>query len=480
VGHCIIALVDAAHAARAWLASDAARELPRALRAELETALAGSAGGSCLTLPHGTIACALARRGGLRRALEIDRRGTAVTALLWHDDGRLGLASVRMPDRSCVTIEPRASTGAPWGLSDRLWHTPRLGQLDGGEALSVFGALDYARVTAIPPLAEPSRLPPGAGTAVLNLVASLARDQGRERLSYAGPWATEALFLALLESFRYEPAVPDPLAAFAAGELAWRPAPHERVFEAGGVYVQLRGRVDKVVWEGRTYYRPDWQSLRRHAPRRVRDVGDAVHCGLWALDGALEDHLRLTADGELRAVVAPPSAPSPPRTLPSEVVRGIVDRVVGDAAPALAPWIRASAAGLGLAWGPVEHDLIRVEGPRAWMSARLRDRAAARLRGCRRGQALAVGAALLGELAALLGDALRARAQALLATRPAEEQEAVLDRAADPEAAEAAARMRAAAELLAAELGAVARPGSARRAEDQPDVEGDEQEDGEG
>src|SRR5439155_370570 len=84
----------------------------------------------------------------------------------------------------------------------------------------------------------------------LNLIAELAREQGAARLAYRGPYPTEQLFLALLESFRYEPAdAADPLAAFMSGGLAWTPAPHERLFAADGLYVQRRGRVEKVVFE---------------------------------------------------------------------------------------------------------------------------------------------------------------------------------------------------------------------------------------
>ena len=91
--------------------------------------------------------------------------------------------------------------------------------------------------------------------------------------------------------FRYEPEhASDPLTAFMAGDLAWAPAPHERLFGADGLFVQRRGLVEKVVFGGAAYYRPDWQSVARHAPKRVRDVPDGVLCSLWALGRPLEDH----------------------------------------------------------------------------------------------------------------------------------------------------------------------------------------------
>ncbi len=214
-----------------------------------------------------------------------DRHGNPVSELAWAADGSLERASVRLPDGSWLSIEPRATTAAPWGLSDRVWRAVQFPESRGwsGEPLTIFEALDWTRIDRIPPLAEPGRLPPGGGTAVLNLIAELAREQGATRLAYRGPYPTEQLFLALLESFRYEPEhAPDPLTAFMAGDLAWTPAPHERLFGAGGLFVQRRGLVEKVVFGGAAYYRPDWQSVTRHAPRRVRDVPEGVLCSLWA------------------------------------------------------------------------------------------------------------------------------------------------------------------------------------------------------
>src|SRR5205085_1935285 len=132
-------------------------------------------------------------------------------------------------------------------------------------------------------------------------------------------YPTEALFVALLESFRYVPEdAGDPIAAFARGELAWTPAPYDVAIERGGIWVQRRARIEKIVVGGRAYYRPDWQGVRRLAPRAVRDVGDTVRASLVALGRVLEDHLVLPADGGVIAAPAPradppESAPLPPR-----------------------------------------------------------------------------------------------------------------------------------------------------------------------
>ena len=40
----------------------------------------------------------------------------------------------------------------------------------------------------------------------------------------------------------------------------------ERLLAEGGIYIQMRDGIEKVVWEGRPYYRAVWQGVRRHAP----------------------------------------------------------------------------------------------------------------------------------------------------------------------------------------------------------------------
>src|SRR5437879_13912785 len=97
--------------------------------------------------------------------------------------------------------------------------------------------------------------------------------------------------------------------AFARGELGWAPAPHDVAIEAGGVWVQRRERVEKVVGAGRVYYRPDWQGVRRVAPRAVRDAGDTVRASLVALRRGLEGPCVPETAGGLPPVRTPPAAP---------------------------------------------------------------------------------------------------------------------------------------------------------------------------
>lgn len=372
--------------------------------------------------PHGTTV-AYADPGRRHRQLEFDRHGTLLAALRWHD-GALADARVRLSDRSWLRIEPRAERDAPWGLSDRLWHADALG--DSGRALTYFEALDWANVDRIPTLAEPARLPAGAGSTVLNLISSIAHDQHRPSLRYAGPYPTEQLFVTMLESYCYEPAPGDPLAAFMRGALAWRPAPYERVIHPEGPCVHLRGRVDTVVWRSHAYHRPDAQGVGRHAPYRVRDAAGRVVCSLWALGTAVEDTLELSQEGD---VVSIGESPPPPErgTIPPAVADGIGAIVAATSAPPLGPAIRRAARQLTMAWAPLRGELARVNGGTVCVANRLRALLATRLTSPSDDVGRGAALTMLTELALLLGDGLRASAQAHIATLPASEQRALVE-----------------------------------------------------
>lgn len=378
-----------------------------------------------VTAAHGTrLGYALGPDGVKRRIHEIDRRGTSLAVLRWGP-GALRAAWVRIPDGRWLALQPRAAEQPPWGLVDRIALATGVG--DDGTPLTVFEGLDWARVDRIPTLAEPARLPPGGGIAVLNLIAALAVDQRSPPLRYRGPYPTEQLFLALLESFRYDAADGDPLAAFMAGRLTWHPAPHERVFEPDGAYVQLRGRIEKVLWSGRTYHRPDWQGVVRHAPRRLWEAEDGLHCSLWALGDVLEDHLRLTPTGEVAAVVNRTSAPTDVRPLSAVVAVGIGAIVAVQSAPPLAALVRERARALDVEWGQVEGDLLDLGPTRVRVSVLLRNRLAAALQTAETPVArAALALAALAEIALTIGDALRADAQQRLAGLSEEEQRARL------------------------------------------------------
>jgi len=350
---------------------------------------------------------------------EHDRHGSALSALEWRPDGALRRARLRLPDGDWIEIEPGAGGRAAWGASDLVTRD--------AHPLTRFAALDWTRVDRIPPLAEPARLPAGAGSAIFNLLAQLAVEQGVGLLRYDAPYPTEALFLSLLESFRYVPDdVPDPRAAFGSGALAWRPAPHRVGIEPGDVWVQMRERIEKIVAGGRTYYRPDWQGVRRLAPRVVRDDGGTVRASLMVLGRVVEDHLALAADGSVVERLTPLADPPEVLPLAPEIVAGLIAIVVATSARELAPWLLAAAREMHVAWGPVQADLVTIAGARVTLSHRLRRVLADSNRDRPRADALGIALALLREAADLVADALRARAQAALAAEDAAVQATAL------------------------------------------------------
>ena len=388
--------------------------------------------------------------GRRRRLLELDRAGNAVTLFRWGATGPLEEVWVRIPPLGFVAIRAGAHGGR-----DEIHAADRPGSAS-TTVVGAFHAIDYDAIGEIPVLPEPGRLPPHAGTALLNVLATLASDSGSGRLSYRGSYPSEALFLALLESFRYVPDVERPLQVFGDGQLHWQPAPHGRWFTEDGLYVQRRARVEKVVWKSRAYYRPDWQGVARHTPRRIHETDGELRCSLWALGRPLLTSLRLDLGGRLIEMPTPPRSASYASPFDSVLVRGVESIVLAQSAPALGSSLRDVIGAVALEWGPVEDDLLERGPARLRVSNRLLDAliSAVRATSTREGQ-LAVALALLTEVAALVGDELRGRAQAALLHGSPAEQAQALSAAAEPPSA---------ASIAAAVDGLVARALAAARA----------------
>ena len=361
--------------------------------------------------------------------------------MAWSEDGVLDQSWERLPTGDVVGVLARRG---PDGQDEiRVGRVPEEARVVGD-----FAPLDYTAIDHIPVLADPHRLPPHAGTAVLNLLATLAADAAADALPYRGPYPTEALFLALLESFRYTPETRDPLAAFVSGTLRWRPAPHTRTFTPEA-YIQRRGRVEKVVWQRRGYYRPDWQGVVRHAPRRVHDDAGVTYCGLWALGRPLETHLAIDGNGSTRVLPLPPAS-SDVAPLGATVAVGVASVVIAQSAPALASAVRDVSRDLRLEWGPVEGDLVSDIHGGFRLSAHLRAAAAEAMRAADdRPRRVGLGLAVLTEIAALVGDGLRRRAQEHLARLDPDAQRRALQQ---PSEGPSAPAIAAAADALAARL----------------------------
>ena len=283
-------------------------------------------------LPHGSVALFRPDPSAplAHRLLEVDSRATVTAVLNRGPQGGLRDLWVTLANGDAAGVLPGGAHHPLWGPSDRLVRSI------GGScptALTVAAAVRWDAVDMIPPVAEPARLPSGAGAALLNILATLAGDQRRPALRYRGPYPTEQLFWSLTESFRPDRAPgSEPLARFLAdAELTfargapeeapvdWAPAPHERRVHPDGLVVQLRDGVERITWQGRSYHRTECQGLRRREHRVVREVelGDGARryvASIEALGTVVEDHLLLDAQGEPleRRAFGPDSGPERP------------------------------------------------------------------------------------------------------------------------------------------------------------------------
>src|SRR5262249_17049060 len=150
---------------------------------------------------------------------------------------------------------------------------------------------------------------------------------------------------------------------FASDEgLDWLPAPHERHGVADGVCAQLRQELDKVVLDGITFYRPDWQGIGRRQPRRIRAEGERRASSLWALGRALGERAALAPDGEVLGRPAPRDDARAPAPLAPVWRPALAALVARESAPVLGGAIGEALEELALEWGAVPGDLVRVSG----------------------------------------------------------------------------------------------------------------------
>ena len=312
----------------------------------------------------------------VHRLLEVDPGGVVTAAFTRDTRGDLREAWVRLADGREIGLLPGGAHHPLWGPSDRLVQA-----IGGGAVttLTVARAIRWGAVDTIPPVAEPARLPSGAGAALMNVLAGLAADQGRSALRYRGPYATEQLFWSLTESFRCAPG-PETLArflaeteaTFARGALTeipvdWAPAPHERQIHPGNLVVQLRDGVERINWQGRSYHRTELRGLRRREHRVVRAVAteggpSRYVASLEALGMVVEDHLTLDQRGQPIEEHVPLTDDALDEPMASPWHEALGALLPLEATPLLAGAIETVWPGIRVMWGPVWGDLVESRG----------------------------------------------------------------------------------------------------------------------
>lgn len=255
---------------------------------------------------------------------------------------------------------------------------PLLGRCDlvrdaAGRVLAHATATDWRAPTRIPALDRPGALPPGAGTAILDLLAWQAARAGSGPLRYHGPYPTAALWSSLLASFR----VHEPLAAarerftadaearalagtFGELDVDFHPAPHTWAWPRPRICVQHRAGIERVWIDGHPFDR-DPAALRRLLPD-----GDALVACIAIGDERWAELVRLRPDGEPTTPEPAPLPPAPPglagTLLPPAVVEVLGHVVVAEAPRALRPALQHVLASTRIGWGDPGLALVGWQG----------------------------------------------------------------------------------------------------------------------
>ena len=196
-----------------------------------------------------------------------------------------------------------------------------------GSPITAMTAIDWDRPTQIPAIAEPGKLPPNAGGALLN---ELARRATRP-LRYAGPYPTPGLYRALLRSFRpsadeatFTKDLLQRAATLARSEIPvdFTPAPHARIENPHG-HAELRDGLERVVVDG-VAYEPTGSPTRLDGLHAEVWFGDEPWARVATFDtsGALVSgpHAIPRSDSKVLGTAFPPALLSALSSLVSELV----------------------------------------------------------------------------------------------------------------------------------------------------------------
>lgn len=380
------------------------------------------------------------------RLASFDRHGRLLLLLSWQGEGRdrtLHRFKVRGLDGRFLGVSAATASHLGWGISDCLWTLDGELGFHQQRFLSLFRAVRYTDVAAIPPVDDPGSLPTGAGSSVLNVLSLLSQDQGKSVLRYRGPYPSERLFGTLREAFHSGGEAGSTRERFTRGtqeaalrmemreaEVDWTPSPYEYFFPAAHTCVQLRKGIEKVYDRGRVYYHPGL-AVNAHALRTEHTADGYVRytASLTLLGQSVEDHLVLSAEG---AIIARPHPPRrwhvrEPTQLSDELKAVFVRLIAAESAPALHPELWPVLDEMRLSWGTVQGELWEERKTGLVLHAGMVAVYRKALAGAQSaGQALLLAARFTSELARLIGPLVRLRAQARLARRSLEDQQVAL------------------------------------------------------
>lgn len=281
-------------------------------------------------------------------------------------------------------------------------HDPIAGDahvIDSAGACTAMSAIDWARPTRIPTVANPGALAPGAGGAILNAIAVLAARAGVPALRYAGPYPTNALWSALARSFRttasehaFTQDFVERAARLARDEIAidFQPAPHERLAIIAGAargHVELRDGVERAVIDGVAYERDG-------SPARLVRDGDTARAEVWFGDALYAHVATFAPDGN--TVDGPHAVPPSTSTVlgqefPPALASAIGELVAQVVAAPLADDVRRYLATRPIVWADLGARAAHATGDAIELHAALWDR---------------IGPLGLGRLALALAEAL--------------------------------------------------------------------------
>ena len=298
-----------------------------------------------------------------------DKGGNPQALLEWKVGG-LSRAHLALPDGGVISIHPGEGDHPLWGPSDQIrWKTAR-----GETGEGLFAALDYHHLDHIPPFDTPASLPPGGGAAILNLLASLMADQGRESAVYRGHYPTRHLFYSLERSFRLD-LHPRGLGEISEAELErvfsgksyqidlpLHPHPWHPRWLAEGVLGCFREGLE-TLWMGNTPFRTfrsdgpilSGERIWRAEPDSRRQVG------LISMGQVFQVLMEIDQNGDL-ITGPPPLIPAdqiPPGDPLGELWRtALFSWNAIDCAPPLAISMLELAPLLSIRWAPLTHQLV--------------------------------------------------------------------------------------------------------------------------